>query len=110
MPRWLPSEPFDAREDWDGSYASTPDVPIHVGAASWLGKPVWFEVIGPWRRPTRVVENPTAGGRVARDVAIAFIVFTVLVGTAFSRVAISGSVAATAGARYASRASCSSSL
>ena len=44
VPRWLPSEPFDAREDWDGSYAGTPDVPIHVGAASWLGKPVWFEV------------------------------------------------------------------
>ncbi len=58
-------------------------MPIHVGAASWLGKPVWFEVIGPWRRPTRMVENPTAGGRVARDVAIVFILSTVLIGTAF---------------------------
>ena len=83
VPRWLPSEPFDAREDWDGSaMPRTPDVPIHVGAASWLGKPVWFEVIGPWSRPTRMVENPAAGGRVARDVAIMFIITSVLISTA----------------------------
>ena len=78
VPRWLPSEPFDAREDWDGSYAGTPDVPIHVGAASWLGKPVWFEIISPWSRPARMQAATDAAGRIARDVAIMFIILSVM--------------------------------
>jgi hypothetical protein len=58
-PRWLPSEPFDARADWDGAYASSPDVPIHVAAASWRGRPVSFEVLGPWTLPERMQERAT---------------------------------------------------
>ncbi len=50
VPRWLPSEPFDARESWDGAYAESPEVPIHVDAASWRGRPVSFEIVGPWSR------------------------------------------------------------
>ena len=63
-PRWLPSEPFDARADWDGAYASSPDVPIHVAAASWRGRPVSFEVLGPWSLPERMQEQAQAAGLV----------------------------------------------
>ena len=61
-PRWLPSEPFDTRADWEGAYASNPDAPIHVAAAAHRGRPVFFQVIGPWSRPDRVGEREGAVG------------------------------------------------
>jgi len=61
-PRWLPSEPFDTRADWEGAYASNPDAPIHVAAAGHRGRPVFFQVIGPWSRPDRVGEREGAVG------------------------------------------------
>ena len=79
VPRWLPSEPFDAREDWDGAYASSPEVPIHVSAAAWRGKPVSFEIIAPWSRPTRMQANRPKGGILVRNAAITFIVLSALV-------------------------------
>jgi hypothetical protein len=60
-PRWLPPEPFDARADWDGAYASRPGVPLHVSAASLRGKPVSFEVLGPWNIPERMQEQRLPG-------------------------------------------------
>ncbi len=57
-PRWLPPEPFDACGEWDGSFARQPDVPIHVSAAAYHGRPVSFEVLGPWNRPERMQEAP----------------------------------------------------
>ena len=50
-PKRVPEEPFDARMDWDGSIASQPELPIHVSAAAWHGKPVYFRVIWPWNAP-----------------------------------------------------------
>lgn len=45
--KWLPLEPFDLQRDWEGTYDG--DItPIHVTAASYRGKPVYFHVIGPW--------------------------------------------------------------
>jgi serine/threonine-protein kinase len=61
-PRWSPDEPFDARMDWDGSIASQPDLPIHVSAAAWHGRPVSFMVLWPWSAPEREVETAPAGG------------------------------------------------
>jgi Protein kinase domain len=79
-PRWLPSEPFDARAGWDGAYASNPTVPIHVAAAAWRGKPVSFEVIGPWDLPSRMQLAPQAAGLVARNMAIGLLTLSVLTG------------------------------
>ncbi len=79
VPRWLPSEPFDAREDWDGTYAASPEVPIHVSAAAWRGKPVSFEIIAPWSRPARMQANRPEGGMVARNAAFMFIILSALV-------------------------------
>jgi len=59
-PRWLPLEPFDVRADWDGAYASGPNMPIHVSAAAWRGRPVSFEILGPWSVPERMPEQPQA--------------------------------------------------
>ena len=78
VPRWLPSEPFDSRESWDGSYAESPEVPIHIDAASWRGRPVAFEVVGPWNHPERMRATRPAAGRRIRDAAILFIILSVM--------------------------------
>jgi len=51
-----------------------------VTAASYRGKPVSFEVLGPWELPSRMQEVPEAGGLTARNVAIVSLALSVLGG------------------------------
>ena len=53
-PQWIPLVSFDAQAAWAGSYAHAPDVPLRIEAASWRGRPVNFQVIGPWSKPERM--------------------------------------------------------
>jgi hypothetical protein len=53
-PHWIPLVSFDARAAWTGSYALAPEAPMRIEAASWRGRPVNFQVIGPWSRPERM--------------------------------------------------------
>jgi len=59
--RWTPAEPreiplfsFDERAAWTGTYAHAPQMSLRIEAAAWKGRPVSFEVFGPWRRPARM--------------------------------------------------------
>ena len=58
-PRWLPRNQADARAAWEGPFPEIPDLTLRVEAASYHGKPVFFNVIAPWTRPTRNVSAPT---------------------------------------------------
>jgi hypothetical protein len=49
-----------SRAAWTGSYAHAPEVPLRIEAASWRGRPVYFQVIGPWSKPERMA--PPSGG------------------------------------------------
>jgi predicted Ser/Thr protein kinase len=49
--KWAPPDRFDASADWDGYVAGHRDVPLHVTAAAWRGRPVYFQVIAPWDKP-----------------------------------------------------------
>ncbi|MBI1786555.1 MAG: protein kinase [Acidobacteria bacterium] len=51
QPTWTPGTYADARAAWTGS--RQPEVSLRIEAASYRGKPVYFELIGPWTRPTR---------------------------------------------------------
>jgi serine/threonine-protein kinase len=53
QPRWLPIHSFDERAAWDGSFPHAPSVPMHIDAAAWRGRPVQFDLQGPWSLPTR---------------------------------------------------------
>jgi serine/threonine protein kinase len=57
-PDWTPLHAFDARAAWTGSYAYAPDVPIRVESAAWHGRPVFFQIVPPWTRPTRTAPLP----------------------------------------------------
>ncbi len=61
-PKWRPIEPFDAQAAWDGTAAQEPDTPLHVVAAAFHGKPVFFRVLGPWIRPPVTGEGGDEGG------------------------------------------------
>jgi hypothetical protein len=62
LPIWLPPVPFDSIAGWRGSYAQSPDTPIHVVAAAYRGRPVYFDVIAPWASAERET-SPDGGGR-----------------------------------------------
>jgi serine/threonine-protein kinase len=58
-PQWVPPTFADARAAWEGVYPDRPDVPIRVEAATARGRPVYFEIVAPWTRPT--YQDPPAG-------------------------------------------------
>jgi eukaryotic-like serine/threonine-protein kinase len=59
-PRWTAPVDTDRKAAWDGVNPDQPRTPLHVEAAAFHGRPVYFEVQGPWRRPTPVVDRPRA--------------------------------------------------
>jgi Protein kinase domain len=70
-PTWNPLAEVDARAAWEGTYAERPELTLRVEVAGYRGRPVWFEIIGPWSRPTRMQEvRQTAGEKAAQVVAI----------------------------------------
>jgi serine/threonine-protein kinase len=52
-PAWISPVPFDASAGWKGTYAQDPTATIHVSAAAFRGRPVYFQVIAPWNAPER---------------------------------------------------------
>jgi serine/threonine-protein kinase len=53
-PQWTPLGICDARAAWTGVLASGPPNPVRVEAAAWRGKPIYFQIVGPWTRPERM--------------------------------------------------------
>jgi len=47
----------DRKAAWDGVNPAQPDMPVHVEAAAYRGRPVYFEVQGPWWRPPGAGED-----------------------------------------------------
>ncbi len=52
-PRWTPPFYADDRVAWEGHYASDPGTPLRVEAASYGGRPAWFQLVSPWSRAER---------------------------------------------------------
>ncbi len=60
-PEWLSLAASDTRAAWIGKWPES-GRPLRVEAAAFRGKPVYFQLIGPWTTPTRMpVSNTTAG-------------------------------------------------
>jgi serine/threonine-protein kinase len=87
--RWTPSQPIwtppgygDARAAWTGSLAGHPRVPMRIEAAAYRGKPIYFELIGPWTRPIRMQPYQSTA---IRQLSLSFIIvlfLAVVVGSA----------------------------
>ena len=48
-PGHIPPVPFDNRAAWEGTFAPGRTERVHVEAAAWAGKPVYFRVGGNWQ-------------------------------------------------------------
>jgi serine/threonine-protein kinase len=84
-PKWLAPFPFDSRAAWDGSSPEASGVPIRVEAAAFQGKPVYFEMLGPWSRPERMQEAQTASSRIASASVFAVVVLVLCAGGLMAR-------------------------
>src|SRR5206468_2586371 len=73
-PRWVSPEPFDTRAEWVGPAPGLPEIPLTVAAAAYSGRPVSFEVLGPWSRPLRMQPPPqTLSQRIAQNTVAALL-------------------------------------
>jgi serine/threonine-protein kinase len=52
-PAWTPPSHADERRAWTGEFKELPGHAIRIEAAAFRGRPVWFEIVGPWSPPTR---------------------------------------------------------
>ncbi|HEU4714966.1 MAG TPA: serine/threonine-protein kinase [Pyrinomonadaceae bacterium] len=51
---WTPPHQASDRAAWDGSYPDHPEMNIHIEAASFEGKPVYFEILDTWDQPREI--------------------------------------------------------
>jgi hypothetical protein len=51
--KWLPPHAYDKRAAWEGAYPGQPQIPVRVEAASYRGRPTYFQLINPWDIPKR---------------------------------------------------------
>jgi len=63
QPAWSPPVYGDVRAAWTGSLPERPDIPIRIEAAARWGKPVYFELIGPWTQAERTQSDQAASER-----------------------------------------------
>ncbi len=75
-PLWAPPRAADERVAWTGVYPGT-SIPLRVEAAAWLGKPVSFQLIGPWTKP--YAEHLFTAGERARIVVLMVIGMVIIV-------------------------------
>ena len=85
-PKWVPSQPFDAQAAWEGNYPGRPDAPLRVEAASFRGRPVHFQLVNPWNRPSRQEQAETrASVRAAQALLICLFVLILLAAALLAR-------------------------
>ncbi len=76
-PSWVPPFHADRRMAWEGAAPDLPAVPLRVEAASFQGKPVYFQTIHPWTKPRRM--EPPQEGRGVRWATNFLILLVILV-------------------------------
>jgi serine/threonine-protein kinase len=64
-PEWNPPCVCDEQFAWTGVAPKHSDVALRVEAAAYRGKPVYFQIIGPWTTERRIVDEPS---RVAGNI------------------------------------------
>jgi hypothetical protein len=69
-PRWAAPVDSDRKAAWDGENADQPGGSMHFEAAAYHGRPVYFEVQGPWVRPPSASLGDTRAFVIAQFVAI----------------------------------------
>ena len=78
-PQWTTLATSDTRAAWTGKWPGT-DRPLRIEAAGWHGKPVFFRLIGPWTRPSRMRPSDVSAGKKASNIIEGLLFFGMLIG------------------------------
>jgi hypothetical protein len=81
-PVWVPPYSFDSQAAWEGTYPGQPDTKIRIEAAAFRGRPVYFQLINPWKQPMRQEESPIPTPERILQAAVIVIFMVILVGAA----------------------------
>jgi predicted Ser/Thr protein kinase len=85
-PKWAPPDRFDSSADWDGHVAGHSDLPLHVTAAAWRGRPVYFQIIAPWDKPWQMSPtNQMLSSKIGAAIAVSVFMAYIIVGGFFAR-------------------------
>jgi predicted Ser/Thr protein kinase len=68
-PEWTPPVAADVRAAWTGPYTGKPDLPIRVEAASFHGRPVYFQILWPWSRSARLTQQAPSTSQTIGNLA-----------------------------------------
>lgn len=83
---WTPLHYADARAAWTGELPDRPGLSLRIEAAAYRGKPVYFELIAPWTRPTRMQEyQPTRGERISQAIGLSILLVLLVGGVTLAR-------------------------
>jgi serine/threonine protein kinase len=82
-PKWLSLAAFDKRAAWDGTWPQS-GYPLHVEAAAWRGKPVYFSLVSAWTRPNRTPSDAGKGENTGNLVALIATLITIAAGIWFA--------------------------
>jgi serine/threonine-protein kinase len=83
---WTPPVYADFRAAWTTTLAELGDLPLRIEAASYRGRPVYFNVVGPWTRPSRMEPPPqSAVGRAATAITAAMVALVLVVAFVMAR-------------------------
>jgi serine/threonine-protein kinase len=79
-PQWTPREYSDERAAWEGPLPGWPEHRLRVEAASYRGRPVYFQLVAPWTQPARMREAPSSRARVWGQTIVYIAIVLVLAG------------------------------
>jgi len=82
-PVWTPLLYADTRVAWRGALPEHPGVAMRIEAGAYRGRPVYWSLIEPWRRPNRMVAYTFSPGERAGNVLAAVIFVSLIAGGAF---------------------------
>ena len=80
---WKPLFYADARAAWVGSLSQAPEIPIRIEAAGYRGKPVYFQLMGPWSRADNTGLTTPSGAQQVSVGAVGVITFAIATGAFF---------------------------
>ncbi|HKR00095.1 MAG TPA: serine/threonine-protein kinase, partial [Pyrinomonadaceae bacterium] len=81
--QWTPPHAYDARVAWEGTYPNSPELPIRIEAAGYRGKPIYFEIVSPWKAPAQDVTREEDWGESVGFALVIAVFFGVLFVGAF---------------------------
>jgi hypothetical protein len=80
-PAWAAPVDSDQKAAWEGVHPAQPNVPLRIEAASYHGRPVWFEVLPPWAARRQDVSRSVAPATPLAQTALFFLVLVVPAGS-----------------------------